>query len=131
MINLPEGLEKIDKCRPTMALFPRISSQVSRPFIRSFAEVVAENPIRQRKLKRRERRLLEDSASSESPEPSKPKDKLIQKIPVKEEHGLYAFFRRKSDDTLKGEDRFEVVESPDTYTLLTGVVVSAVKLCFY
>lgn len=113
-----------------MVLFPRISSQISRPFIRSFAEIV-ENPTRQRKLKRRERRLLADSAPSESPEPSKPKEKLIQKIPVKEDHGLYAFFRRKSDDMLKGEDRFEVVESPDSYRILTGMVVSALKLCFY
>jgi hypothetical protein len=112
-----------------MVLFPRISSQVSRPFIRSFAEIVAENPTRQRKLKRRERRLLADSAPSESPEPSKPKEKLIRKIPVREDHGLYAFFRRKSDDTLKGEDRFEAVELPDTYQLLTGMFVSAVKLC--
>ena len=101
----------------TMVLFPRISSQVSRPLIRSFAEVVAENPTRQRKLRRRR------EAPSEAPEPSKPKEKLIQKIPVREDHGLYAFFRRKSDDTLKGEDRFEVVESPDTFQLLTGMVV--------
>lgn len=101
-------------------IFPRtISSQVSRPFIRSFAEIVAENPTRQRRLRRREARLL---ASSESPEPSKPKEKSIQKIPVREDHGLYAFFRRKSDDTLKGEDRFEVVESPNTFQVLTGMV---------
>ena len=106
------------------SIFPRtISSQVSRPFIRSFAEIVTENPTRPRKLKRREARLLAGSAPSESPELSKPKQKLAQKISVREDHGLYAFFRRKSDDTLKGEDRFEVVESPDTYQVLTGMVV--------
>ena len=89
---------------------------------------MAENPTRQRKLRRREARLLAGSVPSESPEP---KQKLIQKIPVREDHGLYAFFRRKSNDTLKGEDRFEVVESPDTYQVLSGMVVSAVKICLY
>ena len=114
------------------SIFPRtISSQVSRPFVRSFAEIVAENPTRRRKLRRREARLLAGSAPSESPEPSKPMQKLIQKLPVREDHGLYAFFRRKSDHTLKGEDRFEVVESPDTYQVLSGMVVSAFKICLY
>jgi len=56
----------------------------------------------------------------------KPKQKLTQKLPVREDHGLYAFFRRKSDDTLKGEDRFEVLETPETYQILTGMVVSGV-----
>ena len=114
-----------------LSIFPRtISSQVSRPFIRSFAEIVAENPTRQRKLRKKEARLLAGSAS-ESSEPSQPKEKLIQRIPVREDHGLYAFFRRKPDDTLKGEDRFEVVESPDTFQVLTGLVVSAVKIYLY
>ena len=116
------------------SIFPRtISSQVSRPFIRSFAEIVAENPTRQRRLRKREARhdLLAISAPPESSEPSKPNEKLIQKkIPVKEDHGLYAFFRRKSDDTLKGEDRFEVVESPETFQVLTGMVVSAFRFVF-
>jgi large subunit ribosomal protein L47 len=56
----------------------------------------------------------------------KPKQKLPQKLPVREDHGLYAFFRRKSDDTLVGENRFEVLETPDTYQVLTGMVVSSV-----
>jgi hypothetical protein len=106
----------------------------TRLFIRSFAEIVTENPTRHRKLKRREARLLAGPALSESPptpELSKPKKKLIQKIPVREDHGLYAFFRRKSDDTLKGEDRFEVVESPEAHRVPTGTVVSAVIICLY
>ena len=114
------------------SIFPKaISSQVSRPFIRSFAEIVAENPTRHRKLRRRQARLLAGSTPSESlptPEISKP-EKLIQKIPVREDHGLYAFFRRKSDDTLKGEDRFEVVESPDSYQVLSGM--SSLQLRFF
>ena len=109
------------------SVFPRtISSQISRPFIRSFAEIVAENPTRRRKFKRREAGA---SAPSGSPEPSKPKEKLIQKLPVREDHGLYAFFRRKSDDTLRGEERFEVVESPDSYQISSGMIISAVKIC--
>jgi large subunit ribosomal protein L47 len=111
------------------SIFPRtISSQISRPFIRSFAEIVAENPRRQRKLRRSQARSLAGSAPSETPEPEQ---NLIQKLPVREDHGLYAFFRRKSDDSMKGEDRFEVMESPDTYQVLTGMVVSAAKLCLY
>jgi large subunit ribosomal protein L47 len=117
------------------SIFPRtISSQISRPFIRSFAEIVAVNPPRrQRRLRRRDARLLAGTAPSEAPElaKSKPNQKLIQKIHVREDHGLYAFFRRKPDDTLKGEDRFEVVESPDTFQVLTGMVVSAVKIRLY
>jgi large subunit ribosomal protein L47 len=47
---------------------------------------------------------------------------------VREDHGLYAFFRRKPDDTLKGEHRFEVVETPDTFSVLTGKVVSGLNI---
>ena len=116
------------------SIFPRaISSQVSRPFVRSFAEIVAENPTGHRKLKRSQLRLVDGPVPSESipiPELSKPQT-LVDKVPVREDHGLYAFFRRKSDDTLTGEDRFEVVESPDTYRVLSGMVVSAVKVCLY
>ncbi|KAF6755962.1 mitochondrial 39-S ribosomal protein L47 (MRP-L47)-domain-containing protein [Ephemerocybe angulata] len=34
------------------------------------------------------------------------------KIPVKEDHGLYAFFRRKANTKETGEDAYETVESP-------------------
>lgn len=33
------------------------------------------------------------------------------KLPVREDHGLYAFFRRKEDEKLTGEDAYETVES--------------------
>ncbi|KAF8798950.1 MRP-L47-domain-containing protein, partial [Phlegmacium glaucopus] len=111
------------------------SSQVSRPFIRSFAEIVAETPTRHpnagSRLRRRQARLLEGpkliagpstlpSEPLQTPGPPKPKQKLTHNVPVREDHGLYAFFRRKPDDTLKGENRFEVVETPETYQVLTG-----------
>lgn len=114
------------------SIFPRaVSNQVSRPFIRSFAEIATTIPARPRKLKRWQVPLLEaPSDSLPTPELSK-LQKLTQKIAVREDHGLYAFFRRKSDDTLEGEDRFEVVESPDSFQVSTGMVVSAVKICLY
>lgn len=117
------------------------TGQVSKPFVRLFANIVADNPIRHpnvgSRLKRRQARLLAGpkliagpSTSPSEPliasEPPNPKQKLTQKIPVREDHGLYAFFRRKPDDTLKGENRFEVVESPDTFQVLTGMIVSGV-----
>jgi hypothetical protein len=123
------------------SIFPRtVSSQISRPFIRSFSEIAVVNPPRpprQRRPKRtrreaREARLLAGAPTDpEAPELSKPNENLIQKIPVRKDHGLYAFFRRIPDDTLIGEDRFEVVESPHTYHILTGMVVLAVKICLY
>ncbi|KAJ3504413.1 hypothetical protein NMY22_g17933 [Coprinellus aureogranulatus] len=33
------------------------------------------------------------------------------KVPVREDHGLYAFFRRKADEKLTGEKAYETVES--------------------
>jgi hypothetical protein len=122
------------------SIFPKtVSSQISRPFIRSFSEIVAVNPSRpprpQRRLRRREAREARLAGTAptepEAPELSKPKEKLIQRIPVREDHGLYAFFRRIPDDTLRGEDRFEVMESPQTYHILSGMVVFAVKICLY
>ncbi|RXW22886.1 hypothetical protein EST38_g2976 [Candolleomyces aberdarensis] len=34
------------------------------------------------------------------------------KVPVREDHGLWGFFRRKADGSLKGEDAYETVEAP-------------------
>ncbi|KAG2001817.1 hypothetical protein CC2G_013016 [Coprinopsis cinerea AmutBmut pab1-1] len=33
------------------------------------------------------------------------------KVPVRDDHGLYGFFRRKADPSLSGEDAYETVES--------------------
>lgn len=43
-----------------------------------------------------------------------------EKIPVREDHGLYAFFRRKEGADLVGDARYEVVETPDQVHLVTG-----------
>lgn len=126
------------------SIFPRtVSSQISRPFIRSFSEIVPVIPpqsprpprpprVRRTRKEAREARLAGTAPTEpEATELSKSKEKLIQKIPVREDHGLYAFFRRIPDDTRTGEDRFEVVESPQTYHILTGMVILAVKICLY
>ncbi|GLB38320.1 putative mitochondrial 39-S ribosomal protein L47 (MRP-L47) [Lyophyllum shimeji] len=44
---------------------------------------------------------------------------LKGRIPVKENHGLYAFFRKKEDET-PGDARYEVVESPESMQKQTG-----------
>ncbi len=36
------------------------------------------------------------------------------RVPVKENHGLWAFFRRKQGDDLVGEARYETIEHPVT-----------------
>lgn len=36
------------------------------------------------------------------------------RIPVREDHGLYAFFRRKAGNDLIGDARFETVETPES-----------------
>jgi len=49
---------------------------------------------------------------------------IINKVAVREDHGLYAFFRRKpqkpDSPELVGEDRYEVVETPEEGQLITG-----------
>lgn len=42
------------------------------------------------------------------------------KIVLKEDHGLYAFFRKKESDDLVGDARFEVVETPENMQKDTG-----------
>ena len=44
----------------------------------------------------------------------------FQRISVREDHGLYAFFRRKNGDDLVGDARFETFESPDSGQVMTG-----------
>jgi len=39
---------------------------------------------------------------------------------VREDHGLYAFFRRKTGENLTGEDRYEVIEPPEEGRLISG-----------
>ncbi|KAJ3575348.1 hypothetical protein NP233_g1155 [Leucocoprinus birnbaumii] len=46
-----------------------------------------------------------------------------EKVPVREDHGLYAFFRMKEPqegEKLEGEDKYAVCESPQTYHSISG-----------
>jgi len=49
-----------------------------------------------------------------------------ERIPVKEDHGLYAFFRKKDDDPeLKGGARYDTVEAPESMRVMpTGSLSS-------
>ncbi|KDR82826.1 hypothetical protein GALMADRAFT_238427 [Galerina marginata CBS 339.88] len=98
-----------------LSLTRNASKQVSRPLTRSLAEVVTPN--------------AKGDFSSRPPDFARPqKPKLSKKIPVREDHGLYAFFRRKPDAGLVGEERFEVVETPESGQLITGRAWEASEL---
>jgi hypothetical protein len=47
-----------------------------------------------------------------------------EKVPVREDHGLYAFFRKKEvklgADEPEGEDKYEVLETPQNMQTITG-----------
>jgi hypothetical protein len=107
------------------------SRRLSRPSTRSFAELVpiqstqftpptsAEAPARRRKRK-----------TKSPPEPVAEKPKGVR-VPVREDHGLYAFFRRKTGDGLTGEDRYEVAETPEEGKIISGICdLSIGQLCF-
>jgi len=49
------------------------------------------------------------------------------KVPVREDHGLYAFFRRKPDANLTGEDAYETVESAQKEVSGKVVLTSALR----
>jgi len=76
---------------------PRLTT--GRQTIRTFADVVPAPPSQQT-----------------PPAPSLKKGR----IPVREDHGLYAFFRRKEGDDLTGDANYEVVETPEKNQHLTG-----------
>lgn len=45
---------------------------------------------------------------------------LKDRITVREDHGLYGFFRKKDEADLVGDARFEVVETPEKMQHATG-----------
>lgn len=45
---------------------------------------------------------------------------MKDRIPVREDHGLYGFFRKKDEADLVGDARFEVVETPEKMQHATG-----------
>lgn len=65
--------------------------------------------------------------SSNTPAPTTTTHKGVDwrkgKVPVREDHGLYAFFRRKEPkdgEALEGEARFEVLETPQSMQTISG-----------
>ncbi|KAF8895515.1 mitochondrial 39-S ribosomal protein L47 (MRP-L47)-domain-containing protein [Infundibulicybe gibba] len=75
----------------------RVTQQhVRRSLTRSFAEV------------------LSAPATTSVPPAPLAHNGLNGRVPVREDHGLYAFFRRKDGEDLAGDAKYEVVESPET-----------------
>jgi large subunit ribosomal protein L47 len=82
---------------------------IIQPAIRALADVVAALP--------------NHSTISAPPAPASPKNVHVlskERISVREDHGLYAFFRRKEDANLVGDARYEVVETPEIVQRVTG-----------
>lgn len=58
-----------------------------------------------------------------------PVDWRKQKVPVREDHGLWAFFRRREPEDgkeLTGEAKYMVCETPDTYMVDSGTCLSRI-----
>jgi len=85
-------------------------SQVSRPLCRSLATISDAIPKAPRRNKRKTPK--EDGPPAHAQWPGR--------VPVREDHGLYGFFRQKPGADLVGEDRFEVFETPESGQILTG-----------
>lgn len=101
--------------RPIMLGLARTSSRLlARPLARSFAEIVPTASANSN---------AGDSAALalSNPSPSSPAPLHVglteaarkNRIPVREDHGLYAFFRKKDGEDLVGDARYETVESPE------------------
>lgn len=101
---------------------PRLTT--SRLTIRSFAEVVGVPPGE-----------ASTSIALQNPGEVRPRRERIHRervpiqpvkpvtddgIPVREDHGLYGFFRRKDEADLVGAAKYEVVETPENMQKQTG-----------
>jgi large subunit ribosomal protein L47 len=120
------------------------SKQIPAPLLRSFAQVVGRNVqdpnpnLDASELDishRRQRRQRAKKLGPTTPKtPSASSSTSTRKVAVREDHGLYAFFRKipqKPDSPeLVGEDRYEVVETPEEGQLITGLLFLA-RLIFY
>ncbi|PFH54078.1 hypothetical protein AMATHDRAFT_53887 [Amanita thiersii Skay4041] len=83
-----------------LSLTRHVPRRVTLPMTRSLAEVVS---------------TKSKTIASVSGLPTKKQKPILQeKVPVREDHGLWAFFRRKPDVSLVGEERYEVIEHPFT-----------------
>ncbi|KAG6837630.1 hypothetical protein H0H93_006151 [Arthromyces matolae] len=85
----------------------------SRILTRSFAEVVS----------------APSASSSSKQRPHNLSYILKEKVPVREDHGLYGFFRKKDNAAeLSGEAQFEVFEDPQSRSKQTGRAWKASEL---
>jgi large subunit ribosomal protein L47 len=91
---------------------------VGRVTVRSFAEVVG--------APSGETSSTNPPPTLEGPNPTTPQGSASRqltskgKVPVREDHGLYGFFRKKDGTDLVGDARFDVVETPERMQHATG-----------
>lgn len=110
------------------------SKRIPTSILRSFAQVV--EPNRNPSLDTSKTDTLPRKERHRKPkklDPTPPETPTItNKVAVREDHGLYAFFRRKpqkpDSPELWGEDRYEVVETPEEGQLITGRAWEASEL---
>ncbi|KAF8967156.1 mitochondrial 39-S ribosomal protein L47 (MRP-L47)-domain-containing protein [Flammula alnicola] len=110
------------------------AKRVSRPLIRSFAEVVTpdakaepHSPPAVLAGPSQLHRTRAHRKSTTPPPATPPKPPSNGKVPVRQDHGLYAFFRKRKNN-LAGEGGYEVVETPEDAQLLTGRAWEAAEL---
>lgn len=127
-----------------LSLSRHASNRIPAPLLRSFAQVVDPNTrdhipsssasevdtSRRRQGRQRAKKL----GTTTSKTPFASSSTTTSKVAVREDHGLYAFFRKvpqKPDSPeLVGEDRYEVVETPEEGQLITGLLFPT-RLIFY
>jgi large subunit ribosomal protein L47 len=117
-----------------LSLSRHASNRIPRSLLRSFAQIVEPNrnpgldssevDTPPGKERRRKPKKLDPIPPAEAPSTSS--SRITNKVAVREDHGLYAFFRRKpqkpDSPELVGEDRYEVVETPEEGQLITGAL---------
>ena len=109
--------------RKALKRIPRLAN--GRPAFRALADVVStlpnQSPINSAPPALR---------TSPNVQPSSRSVYLLSKerIPVREDHGLYGFFRRKEDADLVGDAKYEVVETPEQVHRVTGGFFFAIIL---
>ena len=141
------GRDEVAKHHPhaMLSLSRHASKRIPTPLLRSFAQAVGRNTqdhnpnLDVSKLDTSHRRQRRHRAKKLDPTtipkiPFASSSTTTTKVAVREDHGLYAFFRKipqKPDSPeLVGEDRYEVVETPEEGQLITGLLFLT-RLIFY
>ncbi|TFK40786.1 mitochondrial 39-S ribosomal protein L47 (MRP-L47)-domain-containing protein [Crucibulum laeve] len=113
------------------SLINRAPKRVQRSLVRSFAEIVATAPSADSSSIPPPTIAGPNSESAEAAPRTFKYKKGARRIPTKQDHGLYAFFRRKEQkegEDLVGDARFEVVEAPETNQIISGRAWTAAEL---